>query len=48
VLQAAVLSFLGVRIESSIIGPSTRVTRGFGPQHAVRLSLGEGAEVVLS
>ena len=48
VLAGARLQFVGTRIESSVIGRGARVTRSFRLPAALRLSLGEGAEVVLS
>jgi glucose-1-phosphate thymidylyltransferase len=47
VLEDADLRFVGTRLESSVIGRGARVARSFRPPGAFRLSLGEGAEVVL-
>jgi glucose-1-phosphate thymidylyltransferase len=48
VLPEAELRFIGTRLESSVIGRRARVARSFRPPGALRLSLGEGCEVVLS
>jgi glucose-1-phosphate thymidylyltransferase len=48
VLPGAQLRFLGMRLESSVIGRGARVSRGFELPAALRMSIGEGAEVVLS
>ncbi len=49
VLHGARMEFLGARVESSVIGPGAHLRRAFAmPQHAMRFSIGEGAEVVLS
>jgi glucose-1-phosphate thymidylyltransferase len=45
VLDQAQIRCLDTRLESSIIGPGARVTRDFRVPRAMRLSLGEGAEV---
>jgi glucose-1-phosphate thymidylyltransferase len=42
------VSFLGTRIESSVIGRRARVGRSFRLPGAIRLSIGEGAEVTLA
>jgi glucose-1-phosphate thymidylyltransferase len=47
VLPEAELRFIGTRLESSVIGRRARVARSFQPPGALRLSLGEGSEVVL-
>jgi glucose-1-phosphate thymidylyltransferase len=48
VLGGAQLRFLGTRLETSIIGQRARVTRSFAVPKALRLSIGDGAEVALS
>jgi glucose-1-phosphate thymidylyltransferase len=48
VLPDAHVSFLGTRIESSVIGRRARVGRSFRLPGAIRLSIGEGAEVTLA
>lgn len=47
VLPGAELRFLGMRMESSVIGRDARVTRAFQLPTAIRMTLGEGAEIVL-
>jgi glucose-1-phosphate thymidylyltransferase len=47
VLAGAQLRFVGTRLESSVIGRGARVGRGFDVPAAMRVSLGDGAEVVL-
>ena len=47
VLPEAELRFVGTRLESSIIGRGARIVRGFHLPDAIRVSLGDGAEVVL-
>ena len=47
VLPRAELRYVGTRLESSVIGYGARVMRGFGLPAALRISIGEGAEVVL-
>ena len=47
VLPDAELRFVGSRLESSVIGRGARVVRGFALPAAMRVSLGDGAEVVL-
>jgi glucose-1-phosphate thymidylyltransferase len=48
VLPGAELRFLGTRLESSVIGRGARIVRGFDLPGAIRMSVGEGAEVILS
>jgi glucose-1-phosphate thymidylyltransferase len=48
VLPRAELRHLGARLEASVIGHRARVTRSFSVPHALRLSIGDGAEVTLS
>jgi glucose-1-phosphate thymidylyltransferase len=48
VLPEAQLSFLGSPIESSVIGRRARVGRSFRLPSAVRLSIGDGAEVTFA
>jgi glucose-1-phosphate thymidylyltransferase len=47
VLPEAEIRFVGTRLESSVIGRSARIVRGFEPPGALRMSLGDGAEVIL-
>lgn len=47
VLAEAELRFVGTRLESSVIGCGARVVRGFELPGGLRLSIGDGAEVVL-
>ena len=47
VLPQAELRFVGARLESSVIGRGARVVRGFDLPGAIRVSIGDGAEVVL-
>ena len=47
VLPDAQLRFVGTRIESSVIGRGARIVRGFALPAAMRVSLGDGAEVIL-
>ena len=48
VLDRAQIRFLSSRVEGSLVGPGARVTRGFHMPRAVRLSIGEGAQVSLA
>jgi glucose-1-phosphate thymidylyltransferase len=48
VLDRALLRFVGVRIEGSLVGPDAHVTRDFRLPQAIRLSVGAGAEVAVS
>jgi glucose-1-phosphate thymidylyltransferase len=48
VFAGAELSFIGMRLETSVIGPRACVTRSFAVPRALRLSIGEGAEVAVS
>jgi glucose-1-phosphate thymidylyltransferase len=47
VLQEAQLRFVGTRLESSVIGRGARIVRGFELPGAIRVSIGDGAEVVI-
>jgi glucose-1-phosphate thymidylyltransferase len=47
VLPGAQLRFVGTRLESSLIGRGARIGRGFDVPAAMRVSLGDGAEVLL-
>jgi glucose-1-phosphate thymidylyltransferase len=47
VLAGAQLHFVGTRLESSIIGRGARITRAFDPPAAMRMSIGDGVEVIL-
>ena len=47
VLPEAELRFVGTRIESSVIGHRAKVRRGFDMPGALRVAIGDGAEVVL-
>ena len=46
-LGDAQLRFVGSRLESSVIGRGARVVRGFDLPAATRVSLGDGAEIIL-
>jgi glucose-1-phosphate thymidylyltransferase len=48
VLEGAQLRFLGVRLESSVIGRHARIERRFELPSALRLTVGDGAEVALA
>jgi glucose-1-phosphate thymidylyltransferase len=48
VLPGAQLAFVGTRIESSVIGAGARVSRAFSKPSSLRMSIGDGAEVLLS
>ena len=48
VLDHARVRRLAPRVESSIIGPGASVTHDFYMPRAVRLSIGEGAQVSLA
>jgi glucose-1-phosphate thymidylyltransferase len=48
VLPEAELRFVGTRIESSVIGRRARIIRDFQLPAAMRMSIGDGAEVVLT
>jgi glucose-1-phosphate thymidylyltransferase len=48
VLPGAALSFVGTRIESSVIGEGARIARAFTRPSSLRMSIGNGAEVLLS
>jgi glucose-1-phosphate thymidylyltransferase len=48
VLPGAELAFVGTRIESSVIGEGARVARAFRKPSSLKMSIGAGAEVVLS
>jgi glucose-1-phosphate thymidylyltransferase len=47
VLEGAELRFVGTRLEASVIGRGARVTRDFSLPAALRLALGDAAEVTL-
>jgi glucose-1-phosphate thymidylyltransferase len=47
VFSGAELRFVGTRLETCIIGKGARVARSFGVPNALRLSIGDGAEVAL-
>ena len=47
VLPEAELRFVGTRLESSVIGRGARIVRGFDLPGAIRMSIGDGAEVIL-
>jgi glucose-1-phosphate thymidylyltransferase len=47
VLEGAQLQFVGTRLESSVIGQRARIVRGFSLPSAMRMSIGDGAEVLL-
>jgi glucose-1-phosphate thymidylyltransferase len=48
VLPHAELAFVGTRLESSVIGEGARITRAFRKPSSLRMSIGNGAEVLLS
>jgi glucose-1-phosphate thymidylyltransferase len=48
VFAGAEMRYLSSRIEGSLIGPGARVTRGFQMPKALRLSIGEGAQISLA
>lgn len=48
VLPAAELRFVGTRLESSVVGRRARVVRRFHLPGALRMSIGDGAEVMLA
>jgi len=48
VLDGAALLHVGARLESSVIGRTARITRSFAVPTAMRLSVGDGAEVTLA
>jgi glucose-1-phosphate thymidylyltransferase len=48
VLPEAELRFIGTRLESSVIGRRARIVREFRNPQAIRMSVGDGAEVVLT
>jgi glucose-1-phosphate thymidylyltransferase len=48
VFDGAQIRFVGARLESSVIGRNARVVRRFRPPSALRISIGDGAEVALS
>ena len=48
ILPGASIQHLGGRLEGSIIGPGARVFRDFRLPRALRLNVGEGAEIALS
>lgn len=48
VLPGAQLAYVGTRIESSVIGARARVARAFSKPSSLRMSIGDGAEVLLS
>jgi glucose-1-phosphate thymidylyltransferase len=48
VLPGASIRHLGGRLEASVIGPKARVSRDFRLPRALRLTVGEGAEVCLT
>jgi glucose-1-phosphate thymidylyltransferase len=47
VLEQAELRYVGTRLESSVIGSGARVLRDFRTPSAIRVSIGDGAEIVL-
>jgi glucose-1-phosphate thymidylyltransferase len=47
VLEGASIKHLGSRLEASVIGPNARVSRDFRLPRALRLTVGEGANVCL-
>jgi glucose-1-phosphate thymidylyltransferase len=47
VLAGAQLRFVGTRLESSIIGRGARIARTFDPPATMRMTIGDGVEVIL-
>ena len=47
-LDGAQLLHVGTRLETSVIGRGARVTRSYTLPSAMRLSIGDGAEITLS
>ena len=47
-LPGASIKHLGKRLEASVVGPGAKVFRDFGLPRALRLNVGEGAEVSLT
>jgi hypothetical protein len=48
VFHGAQLRFLGARLEGSLVGPGAEITREFNVPRAMRLSVGERAEIALA
>jgi glucose-1-phosphate thymidylyltransferase len=48
VFDGACVGYVGTRIEASVIGPHAHVGRDFAVPSAIRLSVGEGAQVALT
>jgi glucose-1-phosphate thymidylyltransferase len=48
VLDRARIRFLDARVEGSVVGPGASVSRDFRLPRALRLSIGEGAQVSVS
>ena len=48
ILAGASISHLGGRLEASVVGPRARVFRDFRLPKALRLNVGEGAQVTLA
>ena len=48
ILPGASIKHLGKRLEASVVGPGAKVFRDFGLPRALRLNVGEGAEVSLT
>jgi glucose-1-phosphate thymidylyltransferase len=48
ILAGASITHLGGRLEASVVGPRARVFRDFRLPKAMRLNIGEGAEVSLA
>jgi glucose-1-phosphate thymidylyltransferase len=48
ILDGAQIRFVGTRIEGSLIGPGTHIVRDFRVPRALRLSVGERAQIALS
>jgi glucose-1-phosphate thymidylyltransferase len=47
VLEGAQISFLGVRLEGSLVGPGARIARTFRVPRALRLAVGGGTEIAM-
>ena len=48
VFDGAQLEHVGSRLETSVIGRGARIARSFGVPTAMRLSVGDGAEVTVT
>jgi glucose-1-phosphate thymidylyltransferase len=48
ILPGASIKHLGGRLEASVVGPGARIFRDFRLPRALRLNVGEGAEVAIT